>query len=210
MDETGFQIGVRKDQLIITKRKRAHYFSMPENRESATVIEAISTGGHYLLVFLILSGQLYMTQWYTVEELHGQTILQTATTGYSNDEISLGWLAHFNEHSAKTSLGVKRLLVLDGHGSHHTKQFIQYCDDNSIIPFSMPLHLTHLLQPLDAVVFQPLKHYHAKALNIMVRDGLVNITKLEFLSCIEDVRRQAFKESTILSAFQKTGIWLTN
>ena len=86
-----------------------------------------------------------MTQWYTVEELHGQTILQTATTGYSNDEISLGWLAHFNEHSAKTSLGVKRLLVLDGHGSHHTKQFIQYCDDNSIIPFGILLYLTHLL-----------------------------------------------------------------
>jgi hypothetical protein len=35
---------------------------MPKNRESATVIEAISVGGHYLPVFLILSGQLYMTQ----------------------------------------------------------------------------------------------------------------------------------------------------
>jgi hypothetical protein len=210
MDETGFQIGVGKDQLIITKRKRAHYFSMPENRESATAIEAISAGGHYLPAFLILSGQLHMTQWYTLEELHGKTILQTAATGYTNDEISLGWLEHFNEHSAKTSLGAKRLLILDGHGSHHTKQFIQYCDDNGIMPFGMPPHLTHLLQPLDVVVFQPLKHYHAKALNIMVRDGLVNITKIEFLSCIEDVRRQAFKESTILSAFRKTGIWPYN
>jgi hypothetical protein len=56
MDKTRFQIGVRKDQLIITKRKRAYYFSMPKNRESVTVIEVISIGGHYLLVFLILSG----------------------------------------------------------------------------------------------------------------------------------------------------------
>jgi hypothetical protein len=51
----------------------------------------------------------------------------------------------------------------------------------------MPPHLTHLLQLLDVVVFQPLKYYYAKALNIIVRDGLVNITKLEFLSCMEDV-----------------------
>src|ERR1700722_12383229 len=90
------------------------------------------------------------------------------------------------------------------------KQFIQCCDDNGIIPFGLPPHLTHLLQPLDVVVFQPLKHYHAKALNIMVRDGLTNITKIEFLSCIEDVRRQAFKSTTILSAFRKTGIWPYN
>ena len=40
----------------------------------------------------------------------------------------------------------------------------------------------------------------------MVRDGLTNITKLEFLSYIGRVRLQAFKASTILSAFRKTGI----
>ncbi|KJZ69639.1 hypothetical protein HIM_06024 [Hirsutella minnesotensis 3608] len=74
----------------------------------------------------------------------------------------------------------------------------------------MPPNLTHILQPLDVVVFQPLKHYHAKALDVMVRDGLINITKLEFLSCIQQVRLQAFKESTIRSAFRKTGIFPFN
>jgi site-specific DNA-cytosine methylase len=39
MDETGFRIGMGKDQLIVTKRKRVHYFGLPENRESATAIE---------------------------------------------------------------------------------------------------------------------------------------------------------------------------
>jgi DDE superfamily endonuclease/Tc5 transposase-like DNA-binding protein len=210
MDETGFRIGVGKDQFIVTKRKRSHYFAIPENRESATAIEAISAGGHYIPAFLILSGQMHMAQWYQVPELDGDTAIRTASTGYSNDEISLEWLQHFDKHSAKTSIGAKRLLIVDGHGSHHTKQFIQYCDNHGIIPFGMPPNLTHLLQPLDVVVFQPLKHYHAKALDVMVRDGLVNITKIEFLSCIQQVRIQAFKQSTILSAFRKTGIWPFN
>ncbi|KAM9873287.1 transposase [Verticillium dahliae] len=131
-------------------------------------------------------------------------------TGYSNDQISLEWVKHFERHSAKTSIGSKRLLLLDGHGSHHTKEFIQYCDDHQIIPFGLPPHLTHLLQPLDVVVFQPLKHYHAKALDVMVRDGLTNISKIEFLACIQGVRTQAFKKSTILSAFKKTGIYPFN
>ena len=56
------------------------------------------------------------------------------------------------------------------------------------------------------VVFQPLKHYHVKAVDIVVREGCTNITKLEFLGFIQEVRRQAFKTETILSAFKKTGI----
>ena len=43
--EMGFQIGVGKDQMVVTKRKRAHYFSLPTNRESATAVEAISAAG---------------------------------------------------------------------------------------------------------------------------------------------------------------------
>ncbi|RKF56160.1 hypothetical protein OnM2_083043 [Erysiphe neolycopersici] len=74
----------------------------------------------------------------------------------------------------------------------------------------MPPNLTHLLQPLDVVIFQPLKHYRAKAIDIMVRDGLTNITKIELLGCIQEVRKKAFKVDTIRSAFKKTSIWSYN
>ena len=94
---------------------------------------------------------------------------------------------------------------MDNHGSHHSMEFMQFCWDHDIIPFGLPANLTHL-QPLDVVVFQPLKHYHAQALDFLVRDRITQITKLEFLGFIQHIRRQAFKESTIRSAFQKTGI----
>ena len=100
--------------------------------------------------------------------------------------------------------------MLDGYGSHYTKEFIDYCESAGIIPFGLPAHVTHLLQPLDVCVFQPLKHYHAKAIDLIVRDGYVAITKLEFLGFIEEIRKQAFKEKTILSAFKKTGIFPLN
>ena len=78
MDETGFQIGVGKDQLIVTKQKKAHYFGIPENRESAMAIEAISAGGRFTPAFLILSGQLHMSQWYQQRELEGDTVIATS------------------------------------------------------------------------------------------------------------------------------------
>ena len=82
---------------------------------------------------------------------------------------------------------------MDGYGSHCTQEFIQYCDDNNIIPFSFPSHLTHFLQPLNVIVFQPLKYYHAEALDLVVQDGCTNITKIRFLSVIQEVQRKTFK-----------------
>ena len=64
MDETGFRVGVGKDQFSVTKRKSTNLFSMPDDRESATAFEAISATGQFLPAFLILSGQVHMVNWY--------------------------------------------------------------------------------------------------------------------------------------------------
>ena len=39
---------------------------------------------------------------------------------------------------------------------------------------------------------------------------MTNINKVEFLACIQDIRKQAFKVDTIKSSFKKTGIWPFN
>ena len=70
----------------------------------------------------------------------------------------------------------------------------------------MPPHTTHLIQPLDVVVFQPLKHYHAEAIDKATRTGCSDFNKLEFLSAITSIREQAFKESTIISSFRRTSL----
>jgi len=206
MDETGFQIGVGKNGLILSKNKKDHYFGIPQNRESATVIEAISAAGEVIHPFIILAAKQHRAHWYRQPELHPETVIATSPTAYSNDEIAIDWIKHFERKSSCYGVGSYRLLILDGHGSHHTREFIQFCDEHKIIPFGLPPNLTHLLQPLDVVVFQPYKHYYSQSIEIMVRDGLPDISKIEFLSSITEVRKQTFKTSTILSAFKETGI----
>ncbi|KAM4061783.1 DDE superfamily endonuclease [Hirsutella rhossiliensis] len=110
-------------------------------------------------------------------------------------------IQHFDKHAK--SKGAWRLLLLDGHGSHHTLDLIEYAEAHNIVLFALPPHLTHLLQPLDVVVFQPYKHYHSRAVDFAIRSGASKITKLEFLAMIQSIRVKAFKESTILSAFKK-------
>ena len=56
------------------------------------------------------------------------------------------------------------------------------------------------------VCFQPLKHYHAEIIDTAVRIGDLEFNKIEFLAAFKTMHNQAFKESTILSAFKETRI----
>lgn len=89
MDETGFQIGIGRDELVIT-RKNDNRVGLPQNRESCTIIEAISAGASVIPPFIVLKGQRHMAKWYddSVKLDHGSKIA-VSPSGYTNDELSL-------------------------------------------------------------------------------------------------------------------------
>ncbi len=65
----------------------------------------------------------------------------------------MDWLRHFDKHSAKWQVGLYRLLVMDGYGSHLTYEFWSYAKEYKIILFRLPPHSTHLTQALDVGCF---------------------------------------------------------
>ena len=201
-DETGFRLGIARSDWVITLAddKQKKVFSKdPDNRESLTAIECINGAGGSIPSFLILSGLMIQGSW-AENDLNDGVMLSTAETGYSNDWLSIEWLKHFDKHSSKSQKGAYRLLMMDGYGSHHTIEFIEYCNEAKIIPFGLPPHTTHLLQPLDVVVFQPLKHWHAEAVKDAMAHGDETFNKVEFLNAFNSFRNKAFKISTIKSA----------
>lgn len=205
-DESGFMIGYGRDQFILTKHAyRRQFLPSSQNRESVTCGETISGDGSVLPAMVILSGQLHLNGWVN-NELDGNTLMAVSDTGYCNDEIALAWLKHFDRFSAARQVGRKRLLLLDNHVSHATAEFLYYARERGIIPYYLPPHTTHFLQPLDVVVFQPYKHWHSEAVDAATRTGCTNINKVEFLAALQSIRLQTFKMNTIKSAWRKTGI----
>lgn len=102
--------------------------------------------------------------------------------------------------------GVYCLLILDGHNSHATPEFDQYCTENHIITLCMPPHTLYLLQPLDVSCFSPLKRAYGYEVQELARQGILHIDKVDFLSIYINVRLQVFIEQTIKSGFQATGL----
>jgi hypothetical protein len=58
-----------------------------------------------------------------------------------------------------------RLLIFNGHGSHVTSDFIDFCDSNKILLAIFPPYATYSLQPLDVVVFAPLAAEYLRELD---------------------------------------------
>ena len=99
-----------------------------------------------------------------------------------------------------------RLLILDGHTSHVSLEFIQYCTDHKIIALCLPPHSTHVLQPLDVGVFSPL----AKAYKTRIQQdsvfGAEKITNEQFLKFYQLARQEAISLRNIASAWRAAGL----
>src|SRR5450432_919755 len=143
-----------------------------------------------------------MKEKHFMNDLSNNILLAVSESSYTNDLLSFEWLKHFNNQTEEKANGEPRLFVMDGHGSHLTDEFINLCWDCNIIPFLLPPHSTHLLQPLDIGVFQSFKHYHQEILEESIRFSSIEFKRKDFLASFQTMRNLTFKKPIILRAWK--------
>ena len=101
-----------------------------------------------------------------------------------------------------------RLLILNGHSSHCTLRFLEWCQNNRILLAIIPPHSTHRLQPLDVSLFRPLATCYSQLLDKHIRlsYGLASLTKRDFFKIFYQAFDQAFTAPNIKSGWLKTGL----
>lgn len=179
---------------------------MAGNRELVTCCEAINRSGGTISLMIILSGIQHYESFVADNNMPNNNIIVISEAGYSDNLLALKWLPPFDCPTERRTVGRFQLPLLHGFDSHWTLTFIDYCDKKNIIPFFFTPHSTHLLQPLNLVVFQPYKHCYSKALDEGARTGCTNFNKVEFLAEIYTAQTQTFKMNTILSAWRDVSI----
>ena len=206
MDETGFRIGCLNGRIVITHvGTKGVYLVDPDNRDYITSVETIGGDGTTIPPLIILKGRVLLESYFK-NNLHDDTLLATTDTGYITNELGMLWLVHFDEMTKKKQKGTFRLLIMDGQSSHITEEFVVYCWLNKIVPFLLPPHTTHLLQPLDIGVFQHLKHWHQEDIASIIQFGDIKYDKVDFLNGFEAMRKKAFKKKTIQHAWEEAGL----
>ena len=96
---------------------------------------------------------------------------------------------------------------MDGHGSHITAKFISYCMNNSIDLLILPPHTSHVLQPLDISIFQPLKRALAIEADRLAALDPGRISRVEWTEAYINARARAFNAQNVASGWRATGLW---
>ncbi|RKK79343.1 hypothetical protein BFJ71_g16262 [Fusarium oxysporum] len=207
-EETGFMMGVIASGMVVTgaERRGRPKAVQPGNREWITVIQGINAEGQAIPPFIIGAGQYHLANWYRESSLPGDWAIATSPNGWTDNEIGLEWLKHFDRCTTKQSKNRYRLLILDGHESHHSVDFERYCKANKIITLCMPPHSSHLLQPLDVGCFGLLKKAYGREIEHLIRCSVTHISKTKFFPAFYTAYQATMTEKNIKAAFRGAGI----
>lgn len=210
MDETGVMEGYGLNGYVVgSAETRKIQGKQPGSRAWTTIIECISATGVFTLPLVIYKGKSVQQQWFPSQlDIFDNWHFTATENGWTTDATALEWLEKVfipqtepRDHSA-------RLLILDGHGSHETTEFLWRCLEYNIYLLFLPAHTSHVLQPLDLTVFSALKRAYRKELQKL--SSLIDSTpigKRNFLVCYQKARQESITPSNIKSGWRTTGLW---
>ena len=217
MDEKGFAIGLLgRTKRIFSRRqyekKEVRQACQDGSREWVSLLAAVCADGTALPPGIIFASKNSTIQSHWVADIEAGTHpihVASSPTGWTNNDIGLAWLEQvFDRYTKAKARRSYRLLIVDGHGSHLTQDFIDYCDQNRIILAVLPPHSTQTLQPLDVVCFKPLSSAYASELDdyLQKSQGLSPLTKGDFVSLFWPAWVNTFTGDLIQKSFTATGI----
>jgi hypothetical protein len=70
----------------------------------------------------------------------------------------------------------------------------------------MPLHLSHLLQPLNVVLYSLLKRYYGDGISLLARSRIYYINKETFLLAFKAAFKKTFTAENIRAGFWGAGL----
>ncbi|KAL2885580.1 hypothetical protein HOO65_070042 [Ceratocystis lukuohia] len=207
-DETGFMMGPIVSGMVVTGAERRGTAKpvQPGNREWATVIQAINAEGWVIAPFIVVVGRYHLASRYQESNLPGDLAIATTHSGWTDNETGLEWLRHFDRHTKARSSGRYRLLIFDGHESHHSVDFEKHCKDNNIITLCLPHHSSHILQPLDIGCFGPLKKAYGKEIEHLIRCSIPHVSKTDFFAAFHAAHQATMTERNIKGGFRGAGL----
>jgi len=216
-DKKGFFIGItNRTKRVFTKAvwvsKERMAAIQDGNREWITLIACVGASGEALPPALVYTGKTGLRSGWVddVETEKPQVFFANSLSGWSNNELRLAWLEQvFERFTKERAMRRWRLLILDGHGSHVTTEFINFCDAHKILLTVFPPHATHTLQPLDVGLFSPLASNYSCELDRHIHrsQGLAGVTKREFYSIFWAAWSSTMTLDSIKKSFQATGVW---
>ena len=183
-------------------------------RTWTSMVECISALGVVLDPLIIFKAKSIQHQWFKRDFLvkHPRWYITFSENGWISNNIAIEWLEKvFLPQTQPEDLADARLLIIDGHGSHTSEEFMTICYLNHIYLLFIPAHTSHVLQPLDLGCFSSLKAAYRRILGEHTAlTDTSKVGKANFLEFYARAREVGFQEKNIRSGWKATGLYPKN
>ena len=156
MDEKGNALGPTSRVKVITHAdNKSSFCPTTTNREWVSMIEVISGDRKKGPICVMFKGSDIKPIWMElIKNIEGEAQrwggIEMTGKGWTINEVGLSRLKTKFTPWAKNRLQRTHiLLIVDGHGSHVSLEFIDFCIKNQIVALCLSPHTTHILQPLN-------------------------------------------------------------
>jgi hypothetical protein len=207
MDETGTSLGASENSIVLASaHKKTARVKAPTNREWVTTVETISAVGTKLRPLIIFKGKSVQAQWFTHDDIPDY-FYTSSENGWTSNVIAINWLHKIFIPETQPADGEVRMLVMDGHGSHISVDFLFDCKKANIQLVFLPPHSSHVTQPLDLTCFSPVKSKYRQAIaDLASLDDAAKVKKWRFIECYRFARDEGLTPKTIRAGFKAAGL----
>jgi hypothetical protein len=158
---------------------------------------------------IIFKGQTLNSNWIP-SDTPSNWCFSTSNKGWTSALHGFEWIKTRFEPLTHRTDGKRRLLIFDGHSSHLTARFLQFCITKDVDLALLPPHTSHITQPLDVSCFGPLKTAINFEIDRVFRNSDARIHRSEWTSAYNKARERYFRSFHIESGFRNTGIYPFN
>ena len=210
-DETGVQNIPKEIKVLGYKNIRTFQQVSSEQGKTSMVLSFISAARNVVPPLIIHKGQRVQDSWKV--KAPGNIQLGATTKGYITKSKFHQYGLHFIKYLKNAGLAKrKNLLIIDGHKSHlYNLPFYEAMQANDIEVLTIPPHTSHILQPLDSILFvQFKKHWEKNLMHYNSSHSGRALNKVDFWEVFAPAWNTAMSIKNVMAGFRNTGIYPYN
>ncbi|KAF5698068.1 hypothetical protein FMUND_15205 [Fusarium mundagurra] len=212
VDEGGIMAGFGLDSLVVGNNdpQRKAFLKGLQSRVWTSFLETMTADGRLLKPGIIFKGKELQQQSF-IDELKevADWYYITSDKGWTDNHIAVEWLKEVHlPQTQPEDESDSRLIILDGHRSHVSDEWMATCFLNNVYCCYLPADCPHGLHPLENGVFNVSKAAYRKKLQKLVSmTDSAPVDKVNFIKAYAKAREVGMTKKNILSGWRVTGNW---
>lgn len=208
MDEKGFILTPKNEVVLAKKGQKAVYNRCPnDEKECVTALLGGNAAGMDTPPMLVYAYKRMPSN--ILLHLPAKWSVGISENGWQTQKTFYDYMTDvFHKWLLETKIKLPVILFIDGHKSHISLTLSEFCSDHQIELIALYPNATHVIQPMDVVVFKPLGgSFAVKAKDWRISHEFAKIDKKDIAPILAESIKSIDYSGLLRKGFERCGLF---